>query len=186
VLVTALIVAISTLTLAPMELDATWYGVTVAAIGVAWFALAYGRWLVPRLLGEVTGSVVAIFALQVTGRMEDVWPLFVAIGLAAGLIALAITSDQLHHLVVGALGLFIVVPQLVIRLFGDSLSAPAILLIIGLLLVLLAVGIGRARREVGGVPDTPTPPAGGAPDAAPTLPATPDATTPTTREEARR
>jgi hypothetical protein len=182
VLVTVLVVAVSALTLAPMELDPTWFGVTVSAIGVAWFVLAFGGWLVPRLLGEVAGSVLAIFALQVTGRMEEVWPLFVAIAFAAGLIVLAILADHLHHLVVGAVGLFVIVPQLVIRLFGDTLSAPAILLIVGLLLVLLAVGIGRARREVGGVSPTPSPPAGGAPDAAPTL----DGTTPTAREEARR
>jgi hypothetical protein len=182
VLVTVLIVTISALTLAPLELDPTWFGITVSAVGVAWFVLAHGGWLVPRLLGEVTGSILGIFALQVTGRMEEVWPLFVAIAFAAGLIVLAILADQLHHLVVGAIGLFVIVPQLVIRLFGDTLSAPAILLIVGLLLVLLAVGIGRARREVGGVPDTPAPPAHGAPAAAPTL----DTAPPTTREEVRR
>jgi di/tricarboxylate transporter len=55
-----------------------------------------------------------------------------------------------HHLAVGAIGLFLAVPQLVIEWFGDAIGAPATLLLVGVLLVLLAVGLGRARREVVG------------------------------------
>jgi hypothetical protein len=173
VLVAALVVAVSTLSLAPMPVDPLWYGLTVSAIGAAWFALAAGGWLLPRVLAEVSGSVLAVFALQATGG-DELWPLLLAITLAGALIALAIASDRMHHLVVGAIGLFVIVPQLVLRLFGDTLGAPAVLLIIGLLLVLLAVGIGRARREVGGAGPEPTVPAGRGPEApAPDLP-TPD------------
>jgi hypothetical protein len=168
VLVTTIIVAVSALMLPAMEVDPIWYGLTVSAIGAGWFALAYGGWLHPRFLGEVTGSALAIVALQVTGRADQFWPMFLAVALAGGLIALAVVSDRLHHLVVGAIGLFIIVPQLVFRLFGDTLGAPAVLLIIGLLLVLLAVGIGRARREVGGVkPDHEPPDLGGPSEARP-------------------
>jgi hypothetical protein len=162
VLVATLVVAVSALSLTPMPVEPIWYGLTVSAIGVAWFALAAGGWLLPRVLAEVSGSVLAVLALQATGS-DQVWPLLLATTLAGALIALAIVSDRMHHLVVGAIGLFVIVPQLVILLFGDTLGAPAVLLIIGLLLVLLAVGIGRARREVGGAEPEPTAPTGEAP-----------------------
>ena len=67
---------------------------------------------------------------------------------AAALVGLAVVRDRLHHLAVGAAGLFVLVPQLVFDLFGDAIGAPATLLVVGLLLVLVAVGLGRARREV--------------------------------------
>jgi hypothetical protein len=183
VLVAIIVVAVSALSLPAMELDPIWYGLTLSAIGAAWFALAFGGWLLPRSLGEVTGAALAILALQVTGRADQYWPMFLAVALAGGLIALAIVTDRLHHLVVGAIGLFILVPQLVFRLFGDALSAPAVLLIIGLLLVLLAVGIGRARREVGGVTSGFGPRAGGGPAEARPLDLT---STDSPREEVRR
>jgi hypothetical protein len=150
VLVSVIVVAVSALSFPAMDVDPIWYGLTIAGIGAAWFVLAVGGWLGPRFVGEVSGSVLAIFSLQATGNADQYWPLFLAVAIAGGLIALAVVTDQLHHLVVGAVGLFIIVPQLVFRLFGDTLGAPAVMLIIGLLLVLLAVGIGRARREVGG------------------------------------
>jgi hypothetical protein len=183
VLVTTIVVAVSALSLPAMEVDPIWYGLTISAIGAAWFALAFGGWLLPRFLGEVTGAALAILALQVTGRADQYWPMFIAVAFAGGLIVLAIVTDRLHHLVVGAVGLFILVPQLVFRLFGDTLSAPAVLLIIGLLLVLLAVGIGRARREVGGVQPGLEPRAGGDPTEAQPLDLT---STDGGREEVRR
>jgi hypothetical protein len=158
VLASVIVVAVSALSVPTVDIDPTWYGLTIAAIGVAWFALAAGHWLAPRIVGEVAGSVLAIFALQATGQADQYWPLILAVVLAGGLIALAVITDQMHHLVVGAVGLFVVVPPLVFRLFGDTLGAPAVMLIIGLLLVLLAVGIGRARRDVGGRPELPAPP----------------------------
>jgi hypothetical protein len=184
VLVATIVVAVSALSLPTMEIDPIWYGLTISGIGAAWFALAFGGWLIPRFLGEVTGAALAILALQVTGRADQSWPLFLAVALAGGLVALAIVTDRLHHLVVGAVGLFILVPQLVFHLFGDTLGAPAVLLIVGLLLVLLAVGIGRARREVGGSPARGARPAGRTPTG--TVPPSVETSDDRHREEVRR
>jgi hypothetical protein len=171
VLASVIAVVVSSLSLPSMDVDPIWYGLAIAGVGAAWFVLAVGGWLVPRFVGEVSGSALAIFALQAAGGADQYWPLFLAVAIAGGLIALAVVNDQLHHLVVGAVGLFIIVPQLVFRLFGDTLSAPAVLLIIGLLLVLLAVGIGRARREVGGTGVDAIPPT--TPSDAPSVDLTP-------------
>jgi hypothetical protein len=180
VLVSVVAVVVSSLSFPAMDVDPIWYGLTLSAIGAGWFVLAVGGWLVPRLVGELAGSVLAIFALQATGDAGQFWPLFLAVTVAGGLIALAVVTDRLHHLVVGAVGLFIIVPQLVFRLFGDTLGAPAVMLIIGLLLVLLAVGIGRARREVGGSNVEVTPPT-----TPPTIPSDPPAVDLTPQDQRR-
>jgi len=139
---------LSTSTVTP---DQIWYGASFAAIGVAWFLLATGGWLVPRALAEISGGLVTLLGIQIAVSDGGATTPVLAVGVvaAAGLVWLAVRADQLRHLVVGALALFVLTPQLVFELFGDAIGAPATLLLIGLLLVLLAVGLGRARREVG-------------------------------------
>lgn len=152
----ALVTVGASLSLSSLTPDPLWYGMSFAAVGVAWFLLAAGAWLPPRALGEITGALVALAGVQVAAADGPTVPvLAVGIVAAGGLVWLAVRRDQLRHLVVGALALFVLAPQLVFELFGDAIGAPATLLLIGLLLVLLAVGLGRARREVAS--DSPTP-----------------------------
>lgn len=160
VMVTIVILALSALSLTAIDLDPVWYFVVTGSIGAVWFTLAAGGWLRPRVVGEVTGAAVTLLACQ--APVGD-WPWLMVLGalLAGGLVGLAVVTDRMHHLAVGAIGLFVLVPQLVFELFGDSIGAPAAMLVIGLLLVVLAVGIGRARREVVADPRPivrPTPP----------------------------
>ncbi|MEX2422278.1 MAG: hypothetical protein WD670_10735, partial [Actinomycetota bacterium] len=110
-----------------------------------------GNWLAPRSVAEVLGGLHALVALQVAS-FGDPRTAGLALGvvLATALVVLAVQGDAGHLLIVGALGLFVLVPQIVFEIFGDAIGAPATLLVIGLLLVLLAVGLGRVRREVRG------------------------------------
>lgn len=149
VLLSALIAPVAALDLTQISPGPAWYGLVVGAIGAAWFLLAIGDWLAPRVVGEVIGALVTFIGVQV-GAFGDARTLALAIGvvLAAGLVTLAIRTDRLHHLIIGALALFAFSPQVVFEVFGDAIGAPATLLLVGLLLVLLAVGLGRARREV--------------------------------------
>lgn len=152
----ALLTAGMSLSLSALTPDPIWYGLAFATLGAAWFLLATGGWLAPRALAEITGALAVLLGVQVAatdGRTGAV--LAAGIVAAGGLVWLAVRRDQLRHLVVGALALFVLAPQLVFELFGDAIGAPATLLLVGLLLVLLAVGLGRARREV--VTDTPPP-----------------------------
>lgn len=160
-LATALATVGTALSLPELPPDAVWYGVAFATIGVAWFLLASGGWVAPRALGEVTGALATLLGVQVATVEGPAVPILVlGVLAAAGLVWLSVYRDRLHHLVVGAVALFVLSPQLVFELFGDAIGAPATLLLVGLLLVLLAVGLGRARREVD--PDGPDP--GGGPD----------------------
>ena len=145
----ALLTAGMALSVPDLSLDPVWYGVAFATIGVAWFLLAFGGWLAPRGLAEVTGALATLLGVQVAAFDGATVPALAAGMLGAGvLVWLSVRHDRLHYLIVGAIALFVVTPRLVFELFGDAIGAPATLLLIGLLLVLLAVGIGRARREV--------------------------------------
>jgi hypothetical protein len=66
-----------------------------------------------------------------------------------------------HPLVLGAGGLFVLAPQVVFELFGDAIGAPATLLVVGLLLVLVAVGLARAGKQVRRADATAGPSQGG-------------------------
>lgn len=134
----------------PLPQEPLWGGLTVWAVGIAWLLLGTGRWIAPRRVAEIAGGIVALIAIQVAS-FDDARRLALTLALltAAGLVVLAITSDRAHHLAVGAAALFVFVPQLVFELFGDAIGAPATLLVVGLLLVLLAVALSRARRDVG-------------------------------------
>ncbi|MFU8841145.1 MAG: hypothetical protein ACNA8R_10555 [Nitriliruptoraceae bacterium] len=148
-LATTVATATTALSLGALTPDPVWYGITVGAVGVAWFLLASGGWLTPRMPAEVTGAFVALVGTQIAASDGPrVTALAIGLVAAAVLVWLSVQRDQLHHLVVGAIALFVLAPQLVFELFGDAIGAPATLLLVGLLLVLLAVGLGRARREV--------------------------------------
>lgn len=141
--------AIALLFVGSLRPDVFWDGVLVATIGGVWLLLGRGGWLLPRRTAEVLGGVIVLAGAQL-GSFGDVRELALGLGLlaAGGLVVLAVSGEVRAHLVVGALGLFVLVPQLVFELFGDAIGAPATLLVVGLLLVLLAVALGRARREV--------------------------------------
>ncbi len=159
VLGSTLIAPVSALGLTTISPGPGWYGLVVGAVGAAWFLLALGGWLAPRVVGEIAGALVVFIGVQV-GSFADARVIGLAVGVAvaAGLVALAVRRDELHHLIIGALALFVLSPQLVFEIFGDAIGAPATLLLVGLLLVLLAVGLGRARREA--VQTRPTDPEG--------------------------
>jgi len=148
-LFSALLAAGMLLSVLDPQMDELWRGVTIGAIGLAWAILSRGGWLGPRVLGETTGALALLLGVQLAawGDPRTV-VLVVGVGIAASLVASAVAGDHLHHLIVGALGLFAFSPQLVFEVFGDRVGGPTSLLLAGLLLVLLAVGLGRARREV--------------------------------------
>jgi hypothetical protein len=149
-LLVALLTLLSALLLrVDLGFETFWYALPYAALGAVWVLLAAGGYLTPRAVASTTGATVAVLALQVAGFGDlRTLALLLALAVASGLVAAALTVGGVHHLAVGAVGLFITVPQLVFELFGDAIGAPATLLLVGVLLVLLAVGLGRAKREV--------------------------------------
>ncbi len=133
--------------LAPLEPDVLIVGVLLVGGGAAWGLAGAGGWLGPRFSAEVAGAVVMLVGAQVltvTG-----WPRsaqLLAVALAITLVVLSLSGGRVHLLYVGAVGLFVSVPRLVFALFADTIGAPATLLTTGVLLIVMAVGLGRVRR----------------------------------------
>ncbi|MEX0953218.1 MAG: DUF2157 domain-containing protein [Nitriliruptoraceae bacterium] len=147
--VTLVVTLTTALNLPPMRPEPVWFGLVIAAVGVAWTIAAWGGALRPVMLAEIVGAGLVLVGAQVASfTTTRTAALAIGVLAAAAVVALAVRADQLHRLVVGALGLFVLVPQLVFEWFGDVIGGPATLLLVGVLLVLLAVGLGRARREV--------------------------------------
>jgi hypothetical protein len=147
----AIVALTVTLLLLPGLTPDPWvFGLVLWAIGSGWLLASLGGFLPPSEMSGVLGGFVALVGSLVAGAGFDAnaWWLGLGVLTAAALVGLALWRDTLHHLVVGALGLFVLVPTLAFELFGDTIGAPATLLVIGLLLVALAVGLGRAGREI--------------------------------------
>lgn len=170
VLASLLVVATAALSLPDLPPHAGWYGLTAVGVGAAWFGLGLGGWLQPRLVAAVAGAAVMVFACQFPWEGQE-W-LLPALGvlIAGGLVWLSVATDALPFLVVGALGLFQLVPRLVFEVFGEAIGGAASMLVVGLLLVLAAVGLGRAGREIRRGPEGPQ---GDHPDHLPTAPHAP-------------
>jgi len=134
-----------------LEPGRAWVGLSFWGLAMAWLLLGLGGWVQPARGAELLGGVAALFAVLVTAwGSARVWLLLLGLATAAALVGLALVGERVQHLAVGAVGLFVFVPQLVFEVFGEVVGAAATLLIVGLLLVLLAIGLGRAGRELTG------------------------------------
>ncbi|MEY3020757.1 MAG: hypothetical protein RLZZ272_1741 [Actinomycetota bacterium] len=139
----------SVLTLSPLPPPPLWVGAGIIGLGLTWLLLGIGGWLPPAVVAEATGAVLMLIGAQTMSADDPRW-LGLALGvvIAAALVVVAVRTDTRHPLFIGAFALFVLTPQLVFELFEDTIGAPATLLVTGLLLVLLAVGLSRARRDV--------------------------------------
>lgn len=137
------------LVVSPLPPSPGWVGAGLVGLGLAWGLLGAGRWLRPAVPAEAAGAVIVLIGTQTISVEEPRWfGLALGIAVAAALVVIAVRTDTRHPLLLGAFALFVFTPQLVFELFADTIGAPASLLVVGLLLVLLAVGLIRARREV--------------------------------------
>ena len=133
--------------LAPLGPDASVIGALLVGGGAAWALAGAGGWLGPRTAAEVSGAVVMLVGTQVltaTGWSRSA--LVLAVLLAAALVGISLSGRRVHLLYIGAVGLFISVPRLIFEVFADAIGAPATLLTTGVLLIVMAVGLGRVRR----------------------------------------
>lgn len=131
---------------------AVWTGLSYWGLGGVWLLLGLGEWLPPRRVAVTSGGVLTLLALQFAGfDTSRMAVLILAVTTGVALIALAVAIRQTPLMLVGAVGIFVLIPQLAFELFGDAVGAPATLLISGVLLVVGAVVLGRVRRDVGRV-----------------------------------
>jgi uncharacterized membrane protein len=142
-------VACGLLLLPRLTPNAAWFGLVAWSVAIVWALLGRAGVVRPPVAATVLGGAAALLALQF-GAFGDGRTALLLLGVvtAATWVGLAVGDGRWTDLVVGGVGLFVFVPQVVFELFGDAIGAPATLLVVGLLLVLVATGLGRARREV--------------------------------------
>lgn len=131
------------------EFGPLFWGLAFLGVGLAWAALSWAELVTPRTAGLVVGLITVGWGAQIMAFDDDPVPgLVTAIVVAGVLVAVSIVERESLFLVFGAIGVFVFVPQLVFEWFGDTLGAPLVLLITGLLLIVGAVGAAKLKSEV--------------------------------------
>lgn len=115
------------------------------AVGVAWYLLGWAGVLRPRREAELIGAVVSGFLAAVFAAEPWGWPL--ALLTLVALAVAAVRMRDLPLLVIDAVATLNVLPAMVTRYFPGLLSAAAVLLGVGGLLVAAAVLALRRPRQ---------------------------------------
>lgn len=124
-------------------------GLSVLALGALWLALAERRLLAPSIVAEALGLMACLVGPAITaGSWECAAPV---IGLAVTVTLIVIGSVLRRFVVTGAgvVGLFVYVPYTLGRFFGETIGAPAILLVTGAMLLVVMFVLLRARHGPG-------------------------------------
>ncbi len=126
--------------------SSVWLGLTLWAVGIGWALLGLGEWLRPTVVAAGFGAVVALVAAQI-GSDGDARPAMLALGLATAgvLLARGVARAEAYLVTIGALGVLVFLPQLVIDIFGNAIGAIITMLVVGLLLVVVSVRLARGR-----------------------------------------
>jgi hypothetical protein len=128
----------------------SWGAIMVWAVGVAWVLLALGGWHKPAELAIATGSAVALIGATTAAAGDGrSWLLWLGLATATALVWRGVAMDQTLMVGLGAIGVLIFVPQIVLEVFPEGSSAIVAMLVTGLLLVIFSVGIARGRRGRG-------------------------------------
>lgn len=137
------------LALADLELEPFAFGLTTWGLGAVWALLAHAELLPPRPVGYVLG----ILALGVGAELTSVGDyrtagLLLALATTAVVLGAGILRREVVLLGLGAVGIVAFVPQLIFHLFADTLGAPLLLFVVGVVLVGTAVAGVQVKREV--------------------------------------
>ena len=142
--------------------DGPYIGMALWAIGAIWLFLGLRQLLTPALLAQVLGAIVIIQGAQAmasdSGGLGD---LGMIVGLVSSmvLVGLSVWKQENVLLAFGALGLFMFLVGTIERFFGDTLGAPLMLLLAGLILLAIAIVTMRLGRLPGSRHRTHGPPA---------------------------
>jgi hypothetical protein len=126
----------------------------VWVVGAAWAALAFGGVLRPAQQGRFFGAAAMVFA-SITVVAEN-WGTALALFTVTALVVIAVLVRDLLLLAVAAVGVLLVLPPIMGRLFPGVLAAALALMAVGVLLVGAAVVTARRRHDT---PRRPRPPA---------------------------
>jgi hypothetical protein len=123
-----------------------WVGLSMWAVGAAWAMLGLGAWIGPQRVAAGFGVVVALVAIQVAS-FDHARSAMLSVGIATASAAIAwgVVRATSYLVTIGALGVLVLVPQLVTQAFGSTAEVLVTMLVFGLLLVVLSVRVARGR-----------------------------------------
>ncbi len=135
----------------------------LAAWGLAcmWATLGWGGLLRPTPTAYAIGAGVMLYGAQMFASTSERWPLLLGLTTTILLLAVSVRVSSGLFLGFGSVGVFLFVPQTMIRVFGDSVGAPVALFLAGAALLAWALLITwmqpRLRRNQARAPETPVP-----------------------------
>jgi uncharacterized membrane protein len=141
--------AVATLMLIERSL-ASWAGLAVWALGLAWLLLAWGEVVRPAGVGYTLGSLAALAGPVGTRLGAGRWELLIGLVTAGALVVASILVRRTLLLGLGVVGLFFYIPAAVFAFFGDTLGAPVALFVAGVGLVAISLLLPRLGARARG------------------------------------
>jgi len=105
--------------------------------------------VMPAWAAVPLGAVVGCFAPSIAAE-EHGWLLAVGLASAALLMAFGMSGHNVPLLAIGSVASFAYLTASIVRYFGDTLGVPLALSLVGVLVLALAVTIGRTGAFGGG------------------------------------
>lgn len=132
----------------PVSESQPWAGLTMVALGTAWFALGWREILTPGRGARIVGPVVALMGASAMydGAQERTWALLVAVVIAIAIVGLSIVLQQPELTFLGAVFTF---QNLLIWLnetLKGTLAVPIALLVAGGMAIGAALVLTRRMR----------------------------------------
>jgi hypothetical protein len=162
----AAMTALTAVMLSYGHLDVPGWRIAIAllAVGLAWGAAGLRGMLPPgeKTALSVSGTML-LFGLFILATYSDEftssgayahWPLYTALAGALLLLGAGVALKRLVTIGVGAAGVVLFVPMLLGEVFASSITVPASILLLGVLLIIAGVGVAVIRRRPGKRPES--------------------------------
>lgn len=123
------------------------YGVVVWGIGLVWVLVTRAGVLRPELTGMVAGALAMFYGAQMVVIDDTSAGIWLGLFSAAGFATIGVALQEKGTILLGGVGIFWFVPQLMFHFFGDTFGGMMGLLLSGLAIVGLAIWFSRSRES---------------------------------------
>lgn len=126
---------------------AAWIGLAFWILGVSWAAASWRLVVPPAAIGFPLGVALTLVGAGVIGLRYDWLAPIVGLATATAWTAIGIGTNEVLALAPGLVGTFVFLPWTLSRFFGESLGAPIIVMLSGVVLLVIVAMLWRRRRD---------------------------------------